>query len=341
MKWIEGGVAALVSLLIFAAATPAHAHGVSPGDPEPTNWQTTITSGAHPAVGVSVKVDADGRLTLTNVSDRTVTVMGYEDEPYLMIGPEGLFRNRRSPATYLNTTNTASTSVPATADASAAPDWVHLSADRQVAWHDHRTHWMGGSPPPMVAESPRDHHVIYDRWEVPLSVDDHRTQVVGQLTWIPAPSPITPLLVAVAVGVAAALTASTVLGLRLTGLAVLAIGFAHVIGSSAAVANPPSPASVALLLPGCSLVVGLVLPRGNPRRVAATTTGIVGVALVLALTHDTFLTHSQLPTTLSGPVARLSLGAAFGLAIGTLVAAGRTARRQRRRPAVECRHQVA
>ncbi|PRY37174.1 hypothetical protein LY71_12439 [Geodermatophilus tzadiensis] len=41
-------------------------------------------------------------LELCNRSAETVTVYGYSDEEYLRIGPDGVWRNANSPATYIN-----------------------------------------------------------------------------------------------------------------------------------------------------------------------------------------------------------------------------------------------
>ena len=53
--------------------------------------------------GVDVKViEAGSRLQLTNDTDTEVVVQGYQGEPYLRVGPKGVFENRKSPATFLN-----------------------------------------------------------------------------------------------------------------------------------------------------------------------------------------------------------------------------------------------
>ena len=44
------------------------------------------------------------RLELTNDTDTDVIVRATEGEPYLRIGPDGVFENLLSPATYINRT---------------------------------------------------------------------------------------------------------------------------------------------------------------------------------------------------------------------------------------------
>jgi hypothetical protein len=221
---------------------------------------------------------------------------------------------------------TASTPIPAYADSKATPDWIHISAAHQVTWHDHHTHWMGGSAPPEVRASPDRQHVVIDRWEIPLVIGGHHRSVTGRLLWIPPPASLPSLLLIAAAVVVAAFAATTASGQRAIGVVVLAIALADAVGNSLAVPHPPSAASIALLLPAGLLLVGVVLPAGNERRSAATISGIVGTSLVLAIAHLSFLSHSQLPTHLPPTVARFALSIAYGLGIGVVIAAVRPAR---------------
>ena len=61
----------------------------------------TALTPALPGVTVRVLQFGDD-LELVNRSGTEVVVPGYEDEPYLRIGPDGVWRNQRSPATYIN-----------------------------------------------------------------------------------------------------------------------------------------------------------------------------------------------------------------------------------------------
>jgi hypothetical protein len=53
--------------------------------------------------GLEVRVlDYDDRLLLENKTGKTIVVLGYGGEPYVGLRPDAAYRNRRSPATYLN-----------------------------------------------------------------------------------------------------------------------------------------------------------------------------------------------------------------------------------------------
>ncbi|MGH9032785.1 MAG: hypothetical protein ACRDZV_11725, partial [Acidimicrobiia bacterium] len=96
----------IASVVVAAAATglaaaPAAAHGTS--GPDATNYETRVHEISPPTPGLSVRaIDLGERLELRNTTGTDVVVLGYHDEPYLRVGPDGVFENRRSPAAYLN-----------------------------------------------------------------------------------------------------------------------------------------------------------------------------------------------------------------------------------------------
>ncbi|MEV6488856.1 hypothetical protein AB0M20_09505 [Actinoplanes sp. NPDC051633] len=166
-------------------AAPASAHG---GDtPASTSFRTRV-GGVTPATpGLSVAaIEAGARLELTNDTGRTVEVLGYSEEPYLEVRPDGTYENVRSPAAYLNRTLAGDTPVPADADATAPPQWRRVSGDRTVRWHDQRTHWMGDGLPPAAAADPGGTHRIRD-WVVPLRQEATTLEVRGTLDYLPPP----------------------------------------------------------------------------------------------------------------------------------------------------------
>ena len=190
-------------LALVAAAVPAAAHGRGS---DATNYDSEIT--ATPGVdGVTWRIyGGDEFLSVTNTSDTELTVLGYEDEPYLRVGPDGVFENVNSKATYLNTDRYAQVAPPPSAGADAEPEWRQVSDGQSATWHDHRIHWMSTDLPPQVADTSERTQVL--EWVVPFTVDGETLQVDGTLTWVPSPA-IWPWL-----GVALVVTLPALLGLR-------------------------------------------------------------------------------------------------------------------------------
>lgn len=134
--------------LLVALATPAAAHSAA-GGAEASNFKTRLSDVRPTVTGVDFEVIENGnRLQLTNTAPEDLVVLGYQQEPYLRVGPDGVFENRRSPATYLNQDRQATTPVPGSADPEAEPEWEKVSDGHVARWHDHRVHWMGEQDPP-------------------------------------------------------------------------------------------------------------------------------------------------------------------------------------------------
>ncbi len=88
--------AAITVILAFGVLTapPASAHTLS--GPKPTNYRTRVVSVDPPMPGVVVRAVALGSIGVTNHTDTEVVVYGYENEPYLRVGPLGVFENLHS-----------------------------------------------------------------------------------------------------------------------------------------------------------------------------------------------------------------------------------------------------
>jgi hypothetical protein len=176
----------VLAVAVLLPAAPALAHGADA--PDGTNYRTAVTGVTPATAGLRVRaVEGGGRLELTNHTGRTVEVLGYQEEPYLEVRPDGVYENIYSPATYLNVSLTGDATVPATADPAQAPSWRRVSSAPVARWHDHRTHWMDGAPPPPVAADPGQTHRIRD-WVVPLRADVSTMEVRGTLDWLPPPT---------------------------------------------------------------------------------------------------------------------------------------------------------
>ena len=193
-------VAGLAVLLVGATAGPAAAHAIGTGTAA-SNYRTRVRGIDQVTPGLSVRSVAGGQLELTNHGPE-VLVLGYRLEPYLRVGPGGVFENQRSPSAYTNRFATTPTSIPSEFDPKAAPEWRRTGDGPTAVWHDHRAHWSGPDPRAVKAD-PGVLHVVMPDWEVPLRQGDRFMVVRGTVTWVPGPSPWPWALAAVALFAAA------------------------------------------------------------------------------------------------------------------------------------------
>ncbi|MDQ6854125.1 MAG: hypothetical protein M3046_10645 [Actinomycetota bacterium] len=318
------GVAGIV---IAVSAQPAAAHSV--GGVEASNFETSVKGLAPPVPGLTVEaVDLGNELELRNDTGVDVIVPGYQSEPYLRVGPRGVFENRRSPAAYLNRTRDGKTRVPSYADPASAPDWHKIGSGLTARWHDHRAHWMGTSDPPEVARDPGHRHVV-DRWRVGLQRGSQTITVRGELVWVPAPSPwgwLAGSLVAAAALVALSRTRRWPSLLAIALAIVVLSETAHVIGqwtASAASFGSKLSSSVYSIGGVALAVIALVWILVRPPSHAIPAVLFAGLVVTAAggLADLTLLTHSQLPTDLPDGIARLQVAIALGFGIGLAAAA--------------------
>jgi hypothetical protein len=276
-------VVVLAGLAVLLLAGPAQAHvggGVAGSD---FDGRVLAVTPAMPGVSVRILQFGD-ELELVNRSNTEVLVPGYSDEPYLRIGPDGVWRNARSPATYINLDRYGRTTLPPQADDRAGPDWVQVSTEPQYVWHDHRTHWMSqGLLPPAVAADPTRSHEVF-QWTVPMYYGGEKVSVAGELTWSPPPPAwvVWPLYAVLALaGAAAGLLAR---GPRPLG-ALLLVGAAAALWHALATPAPPASigshtgAIVSALLPAVMVLLVAVLGCRAALRRRGVMTGLMAVVL--------------------------------------------------------------
>jgi hypothetical protein len=326
-------LALVLGFLALAGPASAHVGGEAAG----SDYDGRIVSGPD-LPGVTVRILQFGdELELANDSDTDVLVPGYSDEPYLRIGPDGVWRNANSPATYLNLDRFGGAAMPARADASAEPEWEQVSTEPAYVWHDHRTHWMSEDVlPPQVAEDPTREHLVSE-WIVPLQQGDQEAEVAGVLTWSPPPAPwvVWPVLAAlVLVAVAAGLVARTP---RLLG-GLLAVGAAAALWHAGATPEPSATAGshagavVSALMPASAALLCAVLGVRAALRGKGVMTGLLAVVcgwllLVQGLPDVDVLWSANVASAGPQVAARVAVAllATFGvgLVIGGIAAARR------------------
>jgi hypothetical protein len=306
---------------VLTSAQPASAHG---GGITASNYETRLLHVSTPVPGLRVRViDLGNRIELTNHNRHDVVVVGYDREPYLRIGPRGVFENLRSSAVYLNKTRLGTTHVPASANPRAKPEWRRTDTGQTARWHDHRIHWMGLDDPPIVQRDRNAPHLIQG-WRINLRWAGTRVHVDGDLRWIPGPSPWPLLLGALVLAGVFGVLSRTRRWARALGIGLVmltAAGVLHVAGLwSVATGSSLSHLAVnAYLLGGLAIaVIALVVFVRRGADHAAPIALIGGVFLLLAggLADVTSLSHSQVPTTIAPWLDRLAIAFVIGVGAG-------------------------
>ena len=118
----------VLALAVLAAALCASAAEAHLGN---SNYRDVIDRLTPSVPGVSVQVlNFDNNLELDNHSGRTVVIYGYTGDQYARLLADGTVQvNQHSPAFYLNDDRYATTVVPPSANAKAAPQWVTIDQD--------------------------------------------------------------------------------------------------------------------------------------------------------------------------------------------------------------------
>jgi hypothetical protein len=335
--WVRA-MAFLACVLVGVSSAPnmAFAHGV--GGAQSTNV-TTVLDRVDPMVpGVTVAVMEFGDwISVSNRTDRELRVPGYEGEPYLRIGPDGVFINRRSPAAYLNTTVTPTGPPPPETDVTAEPEWRRVSDDPSYRWHDHRAHWMAARLPEVTRQQPHAAHELM-RWSIPMQIAaasgasaDGATALTasGRVVWDPPSAPWVWLLCALALAAVVAIASRTRAWRAVwMGACVLtaALLMAFAVGAWQFSALDPLRRSIALVYTIAGIVISVFSVLWLARRAQVASAPLVlvtGVVLVFGTGLPGFgdLSASHLPTTLPYPLARAITSVVLGVGVG-LIAGG-------------------
>lgn len=322
-------VAAFV--LLVAAAPPASAHSVS--GVGATNLHTNLQAVTPEISGLDIQVVEFGsRFQVVNRTSDELLVLGYTGEPYLRIGPQGVFENERSPATYINASRKGTTKVPDKAKAGATPEWRKIASEPIARWHDHRVHWMLPTDPPAARQAPKERHVIIPQWVVNMRMGDKAIAVTGDLEWVPGGSPF-PWL-----ALAAVLFALVIVvrfrpawgpGLAAVTAVLVAVDIFHSVGLGLANAGSlgtrltkiitGSPFAPVGWVAGGLAIFWLAGRRSDGLPLAAVAGLLVAIAGGLA--DLSVLSRSEVPFAFPADVARLVVTASIGLGAGLAVAA--------------------
>jgi hypothetical protein len=279
--------------------------------------------------GLTVHVtDLGTKVEVTNDGNTEVVVLGYSGEPYLRVGPKGVFENTRSPATYLNRSTTITGAPPRRADAKAAPAWRKVSSGRTASWHDHRAHFMGQDDPPRVAAHPDERWVV-DNWTIPLRVGSEDVSVRGQIVYVPPPSPW-PWVIGAVVLAAIVVALSRTKAWRAVFVVVVAVltvtEVLHAFGlwDASTASFGTKLGQSAYSLAGIALglfALGWMWRKGVESAVPLVLVATLFLFVAGGLADVTTLGKSQIPSTLSADVARALVMVTLGLGAGLALAA--------------------
>ena len=322
----------LVGLAASLAAPPAAGAHTLAGV-EATNYRSQIIAVSPPDADLTVRLlDLGRRIEVTNRGSTDVIVLGYEDEPYLRVGPRGVFENTRSPSLYQNrpTVDGTEPAVPRQADADADPRWKRTGGGDTVRWRDHRTRWEGADPP--AVRSARDRtHVVVPAWTVQLERGDRTVAVTGRIVY-QAPPALTPWLVlagvllAVTAGAGAIRRWGPALSAALAVLVAVDVVQSFASGGLSGDRIPVLAAKVLLggIFSTVAWIVGALSigPLQRSREGALVGAGVAGlfIALFSGLSDLGTLVNSQVPSTLPAGVARAGVSVALGMGLGLLAA---------------------
>ena len=295
--------AALLAAVVLAPAQPVFAHGGNGGASSDYRIEVTGFEGDHSGIEVR-PVELGNRMELVRTTAKDVEIVGYEGEPYIRLGADGVFVNTNSPSYYTNLDRFARKPIPATATPTATPKWVKLSDGNSVRWHDHRTHWMDPTPRQDVRDNPGVERVIFPANRVELTVDGKPVVAIVRVTWLPPPSRIAWLVVS-SLGACVLLAALVLVPSlrRFASTMALVAGAACLVGSGTSMFRVVASALAIVLV-----IAGILLKNRWLPVVAAV------MVVILAVTHFEVFEHQLLAGWAPEVLQRIAITLALALA---------------------------
>lgn len=316
--------AALTAATVVSLADPASAHTLS--GVQATNYRSRITAVAPAVPGLSVRLlDLGRKVQVTNRSAQTVLILGYQNEPYLRVGPAGTFVNRKAPSYFLNRQASTATlrSVPKAYSATANPIWFRTGSGRTVTWPDRRTRQEGSDPPAVAAN--RGRQVAVSTWNLAMAHGGAPVTVTGSITYVPPPNGwgwLAVTVAALAVTAALGLLGRWHLAIAAALSLVVALNVVDAVGS-AAISGGSGWALALRVLPSLPVwllaifSVAAVERQSEGGLVAAAVVGFL-VAAFNGLGGVSSLVRSQVPFAWDANLSRLATALALGIGFGAL-----------------------
>ena len=279
-------------------------------------------------------IEAGNRLEVRWLKGPELQIPDYDGFPYLRVGPQGLFENQQSAATYINADRRSATAIP-DIKPEGPPEWLKLSSSSVARFHYHPIHYMGSVPPPQVERAKNRQHNIQD-WTLDVTQGDRSFVVSGDLRWIPGPNPVFPLALGgvAGLGVAGAVIAQGKRGgqrraipLFIAALVALVVvdaihlsGIAFGVEGGSGIARMMTIGWISMASWALAIAAVVALAR---RRLDAVYVGVFAagiITLVGGLSDISVLSASSVPFAFSNLVARLSIALTLGLGVGVVIA---------------------
>ena len=289
MRLFAGALIA-VSALVLPAQAMAHGRTATVA----LDYRLVLDPASLALPGVHVRVlDGDRDVQLRVARGVRVVVRGILDEPFLRIGPDGVWANEES------ATATVDRIVP------SGKKWVRIASGGSIAWHENRL-----APPHAT------HVGQAGRFRIPVDINGRPAVIAGTFYRVARPAfwPWLVAAVALLAGVAAAvrhrpLRAGLTIGLGLAG------GLAALTAVTTFAVRDAPTGGIAWLQIGTGGVVAAVLAvllvrlRGRARAHAA---GVVGaVAAAVSLSSLSVFWHGAVISALPASLARAACGLAL------------------------------
>jgi hypothetical protein len=211
----------------------------------------------------------------------------------------------------------------------AAEPWLRVGPGRSVTWHDHRAHREAEEPPAQVGRSPARAQVAVPRWTIELRTGTRHATVIGEVRWVPGPSPLPWLAGAalLAMEVVAAGRGRRWLGALVAAVAlVVALDLLQLAGAWAGARPPLAGKLLSLGASAAGWVLAALAVRQLLRR--RLESGLfqlllaAGLLTVVSGLGDLgFLLRSQLASSLPDAMVRAAVMAKLGLGVGAVCAA--------------------
>lgn len=146
-------------------------------------YESRLRSPERPVEGVRVGVVSAQipAIYLENTSERTVTVLGMEDEPFVRIGPH-VEVNLHSP-TYVRMEQAEGRTPTAEADADLAPQWRRIQESPRWRWLEFRAAPPEGDPRQEWVR--REDPTTVKTWDVPVIIGEDRSEISGITQFVP------------------------------------------------------------------------------------------------------------------------------------------------------------